>query len=167
MGREFVLYSDHESPKHLHSQHIVGANFAKWSAYIQEFTFTICHKSGKENVILDALSCRKHLQTTMAISVAGFERIKEAYETDKDFGTIYKEIRQGEHLKHPYFSVRDGYLFNGSHLCLPNTSIREHVIGELHSGGCSGHLGRDKTDLCACWRQILLATHDTLCFSYL
>ena len=34
VGREFVLYFGHESLKHLHSQHKVGANFAKWSAYI-------------------------------------------------------------------------------------------------------------------------------------
>eukprot|EP00268_Persea_americana_P065968 TRINITY_DN8890_c1_g2_i1.p1 TRINITY_DN8890_c1_g2~~TRINITY_DN8890_c1_g2_i1.p1 ORF type:complete len:109 (-),score=8.81 TRINITY_DN8890_c1_g2_i1:853-1179(-) len=81
----------------------------------------------------------------MAISVPGFEQIKEDYATNKDFGTIYKEILQGAHLKHLYFSIQDGYLFYGSHLCLPNTSIQEHVIRELHSEGCSRHLGRDKT----------------------
>ena len=93
VGREFMLYSVHESLKHLHLQQKVGANYAKWSAYIQEFTFTIRHKSGKENVIADALSHWKHLPTTMAIFVPGFEQIKEEYETDKDFGTIYKEVR--------------------------------------------------------------------------
>ena len=92
----------------------MGANYAKWSTYVQKFNFTIRRKSGKENVIVDALSCRKHFLTTVAISVSGFEQIKQEYETDKDFGTIYKEVRHGEHLKQPYFNIHDGYLFYGS-----------------------------------------------------
>ena len=87
-----MIYSDHEPLKHLHSQHKMRVSLVKWSAYIQEFTFTVRHKSGKENVIVDALSRRKHLLTSMAISVQGIEQIKEEYATDKDFDTIYKEI---------------------------------------------------------------------------
>ena len=94
---------------------------------------------------MDALSCRKHLVTTMAISMPGFKQIKQEYKSDKDFGTIYKEVHHCEHLKHPYFSIHDGYLFYGSRIYLPNTSIQEHVIRELHSGRCSGYLGRNKT----------------------
>ena len=75
VGREFVLYSDHESLKHLHSQQKAGANYSKWSTYIQEFNFTRRHKYGKENVIADALSLWKHLPTTMAVFVPGFKQI--------------------------------------------------------------------------------------------
>ncbi|XXG72658.1 hypothetical protein AAC387_Pa07g1707 [Persea americana] len=92
IGREFVLYSDHESLKHLQSQHKMGANFAKWSTYIQEFTFTSRHKSGKENGIADVLSRRIHLLTTMAISVPGFEQIKEAYLTKTSVPSIKRSF---------------------------------------------------------------------------
>lgn len=67
------------------------------------------------------------------------------FSEDKDFGCIYLDIFSGEHSKHPYFNIHDGYLFQGTQLCLPTTSIHKHVVRELHVGGCSGHLSRDKT----------------------
>lgn len=66
-------------------------------------------------------------------------------QNDQDFGTIYAELNNGDLGKHPHYSIHDGFLFKGTQLCLPTTSIREYVVRELHSGGCSGHLGSDKT----------------------
>ena len=66
------------------------------------------------------------------------------YEEDKDFGKIWEKCQQtqtaieGLHLQ-------DGFLFRGTQLCIPDSSLREQVIRELHGGGLGGHMGRDKT----------------------
>lgn len=43
------------------------------------------------------------------------------------------------------YLVQDGYLFKGSRLCIPRSSLRDKLIRELHSSSMSGHVGRDKT----------------------
>lgn len=56
------------------------------------------------------------------------------------------------------FVVQDGDLFNGRHVCIPISSLRDKLIRELHSGDLSGHIGCDKSiaDLEACyyWPQL-------------
>ena len=76
MGNDFVLYSDHEALKHIQSQQHVSDHRIKWSSYLQQFTFSLRYKAGKENLVADALSRRKHLLITMAVTVIGFEQIK-------------------------------------------------------------------------------------------
>lgn len=41
--------------------------------------------------------------------------------------------------------LQDGYLFQGTHLCIPHTSVRDFIVWEMHAGGMAGHFGRDKT----------------------
>ena len=89
-------------------------------------------------MVLDALSRRKHLLTTMAVTALGFEQIKQEYTHNKDFDTVYSNLLNGGQDKHPHYNIHDGFLFRGTKLCLPTTSIREHVVRKLHSGGCSG-----------------------------
>ena len=119
------------------------ANRVKWSAYLQEFTFVLRYKSGTENKVTDALSHCSHPHTTISIIVPGFEDIRREYPDDHDFWCIYKDLN-GEFSEHPKFSIHDGYFVRGNQFYFPAT-IREYVLWELHGGGCSGHLGRDKT----------------------
>jgi hypothetical protein len=61
--KEFVIYSDHESLKHIHSQGKLNRRHAKWIEFIESFPYVIKHKKLKESVIADALSRRYVLLT--------------------------------------------------------------------------------------------------------
>ena len=43
--------------------------------------------------------------------------------------------------------VHDGFFFKGEKLCIPQDSLREFLIWEIHAGGLAGHFGRNKTIL--------------------
>jgi hypothetical protein len=145
INREFVLYTDHDSLRHIQSQKKPNARHARWVDYLQQFTFVLKHKASSENRVADALSRRAHVLTSLTVKVTGFEELKHCYPNDPDFGFIQAAILNGPSPNHPHYTVQDGYLFFKNKLCLPKTSIREFVIQELHEGGLAGHFGRDKT----------------------
>nr|CAD1823400.1 unnamed protein product [Ananas comosus var. bracteatus] len=55
--REFILNSDHEALRYLNSQKNLNKRHAKWSAFLQEYTFHLRHKQGIAKRVADALSC--------------------------------------------------------------------------------------------------------------
>jgi hypothetical protein len=97
-------------------------------AYLQEFTFALRHQAGSLNRVADALSHRTFLLTTMSTRVAVFDAFIDMYAVDHSFGKIFQE--------------HNGYLFRGLQLCIPNCSLRQQIISELHN---EGHFGQDKT----------------------
>ena len=137
--RDFVLFTYHDALKQLDSQVKVSARHASWIAYLQQFTFTIRHKSRKLNRVADALSRCHTLLTTLHASVPGFSCFSELYESDPFFASILLDVQAGSNSD---YTLVDGFLFRGSQLCLPDCSLRLRVIEELHN---EGHIGRDRT----------------------
>ena len=113
--------------------------------YLQDYTFIIRHKKGKENVVADALSRRAHLFTLVRVHVTGFESLKDSYSTCPDFGPIVQALEVGTNHEHRDYLRTQGYLFFKNRLCVPRTSLRDQLTWECHSGGLASHFGRDKT----------------------
>jgi hypothetical protein len=143
--REFILYTDHDSLKHLGSQSKLNPRHSRWTTYLQQFDFIIKHKAGTENKAADALSRQPHMLHMFSIHATGFEEIKTQYTDDDDFGTIWSNLQAKITITGGEYSLKDDYLFCGTRLCIPKGSLREFIITELHSGGLAGHFGYDKT----------------------
>ena len=65
LAKEFVIHTDHESSKHLKWQGKLHKRHAKWVEFIKPFPYVIEYKQGKENVVVDALSRRYALISTL------------------------------------------------------------------------------------------------------
>ncbi|KAM0066873.1 putative nucleotidyltransferase, Ribonuclease H [Helianthus debilis subsp. tardiflorus] len=144
ISKEFILHSDHEALKYIQGQHKLQSRHAKWVEFLQIFTFTIKHKSGKLNKGADALSRKFLLLQTLCPRVIGLDAIKDGYSTDSEFGDLFVRCQTravGD------FQLVDGFLFKGTRLCIPKVSLRESLIKEVHEGGLAGHFGADKTTL--------------------
>ena len=139
--REFVLYSNHEALKYLKWQKTLNRRHGKWACFLQQFSFTLKHKSGAQNKVADTLSRRSLLLSTMQVQVVGFDRLKDLYADDPDFGQIYAEVCKGKGCFND-FCLHSGFLFKGTRLCVPHCSLREKILYQLHN---EGHFGRDKT----------------------
>lgn len=145
ISKEFLLYSDHKALKCINSQRKLNYRHGKWVSFLQSFSFVIKHMAGTEKRLGDALNRVVFILSSIVVQVVGFDLLKRDYPSCKDFSIICVDSVAGQHVEYLDFSLHDGYLFKGTRLCLPNTSIREEVIRELHSGGAVRHFERDKT----------------------
>lgn len=114
-------------------------------SFLQEYAFVLKHKAGVENRAVDVLSRVVYILTSLAVQVTDFDQLIKDYSLCKDFSIIYSELLNGQRAQYLDFSIHDGYLFKGTSLCMPNTSLREQVAWELHAEGVACHFGCDKT----------------------
>lgn len=112
---------------------------------MQEFHYVLKHRVGVENKPTDTLSHQVSILHTMSTRVVGFERLAYDYPECPDFGDIYAALSRDPPDLREGYTISDGYLLMGPHLCVPQLSLRDFLIWELHAGGAAGHFGRDKT----------------------
>ena len=94
--------------------------------------------------MVDALSRRASLLTTLRTEVVRFDYLKELYENNEDFGDIWGKCLQ-THIAVNSIYIQDGFLFQDNRLCIPKSSSKKQIIRELHGEGSGGYMGRDKT----------------------
>ena len=139
--REFTIYSDHEALRYLHSQQKLSARHGRWVEILQEFSFSLRHRPGRENKVADALSRRQHTLQVSQAAITGFDRLPLIYQDCPDFRAYLGSIATHQ----PNYRVEAGYLFFRDRLCIPSGSTRDFLIWELHGGGMAGHFGVTKT----------------------
>uniref|UniRef100_A0A2N9HV25 RNA-directed DNA polymerase n=1 Tax=Fagus sylvatica TaxID=28930 RepID=A0A2N9HV25_FAGSY len=140
--KDFILNTDHEALKHLHSQQNLHKRHVKWVTFLQQFDFSIRHKAGTLNKVADGLSRRHNLLCHMKTIVPGFEEFQTHYKTDQKLQPVLTALQQGQRSAYPGFYSNDGFLFKGTQLCVPACSLRAQLLQEVHN---QGHFGKDKT----------------------
>ena len=70
--RAFVVHTDHESLKFLKGQHKLNRRYAQWMEFLEPFPYVIKYKQGKKNVVVDALSRRYAILSTLTTNILGF-----------------------------------------------------------------------------------------------
>jgi hypothetical protein len=141
--REFIIHSDHEALKHIHTQTNLNCRHANWVEFIESFLYIIKHKNGKENVIADALSCRYTMLSQLEFKIFGLQTVKDQYVNDADFNDILTHCMNVKTWGK--FHMQDGFLFRANKLCVPASSVRLLLLQEAHGGGLMGHFGVYKT----------------------
>ena len=94
--------------------------------FLEQFSYVIKHKRGKGNIVVDALSRRHALLSTIETK---FSEMCAACEKVSQNG----------------YNMHNGYLFKDKRLCVPKCFIRDLLVRETHEGGLMGHFRVQKT----------------------
>jgi len=57
--------------------------------FLEQFPYVIKNKKGSTNIVADALSRRHVFFSKLGAQILGFDNIKELYQEDQDFSSIF------------------------------------------------------------------------------
>lgn len=120
----------------------------KWVEILQAFIFSLKHKKGVTNKVVDALSHRVLTLSHIQLESVGIEALKTIYEHGEDFGEIYTScinLDDKYNVEFSDFLLQERLLFKGVQLCIPRCSMRLNIIKEKYNGAMARHFGLDKT----------------------
>lgn len=148
MADHFIIRIDQKSLKWLLQQKISTPFQQFWLSKFMGFNYDIQYKSGKENLVTNALS-RVPSAKIMCMSISLiqtylFELIKDSYKLDAQLLIIIEKLRQNQH-DYP-FKLHNDLLIRHNKIVLgPDDNLEAKIIQWHHNTLEAGHSGRDLT----------------------
>lgn len=164
----FEIYTDHRSLQYFMTKRTLSARQARWAEFLSRFRFIITYRSGKQNVLADALTrfdipgSNEHKMQLMLPSDVLDDKVKSDLELapiDTEI-SVMDDIIQANRLHKSLEDKRqraangdsnwqliDGLLTFKSRLEVPkeNESLITKLLTEIHSQKSTAHPGRNKT----------------------
>ncbi|CAL2277905.1 unnamed protein product [Prunus armeniaca] len=95
--------------------------------------------------LLDTLSRppgHSALLVAMQLQLVVLSEYITSYDSDPEFKMFFDKLQRGKPCQ---FEMKDGFMFKGTLICIPNNGDRLQWIREAHTSRCAGHFGVDKT----------------------
>lgn len=150
-GAHFTVITDHYSLKWLFSIKDPVGRIARWAVRLQQYSFDIVHRSGRENVVPDTLS--RSVPVVDSISPQPSDTVTSS---DKWYARMLTLV-ESKPRKFPLWRIENGKLFKRAKVKYPDLrgenewlivvpkDQRTEVIQKCHDLPTSGHLGVQKT----------------------
>ena len=116
--------------------------------FLCEYDFEVKYIQGKENVVVDALSCRRHEVSSMILGIDLRGQILEALPTNSWYQEVSREIDLGRPLEGKFLGYvleLDGLLrFSGRIYVSIQDELHTLILVESHRAPYSTHPGVKK-----------------------
>ncbi|KAK4397676.1 Retrovirus-related Pol polyprotein from transposon [Sesamum angolense] len=153
IGRHFTIKTNNQSLKYLLEHRISTPSQKKWLFKLMDYEYTISYKKGKENVVADALSRRRHdipeqqgtLSTLVTIQTDLVNRIKTSWVADTRLQKLITTL-EGGYCQNKYYEWRNQVLTRKGKLVVGNDKkLRNDILKLYHDGALGGHSGKQAT----------------------
>ena len=144
LGSHFVVMTDNVATSYFQTQKKLSPKQARWQDFLAEFDYQLEYKSGKANVVADALSRKAELAAISQPDSPLLEKIKEGLEHDALAKSLLPLVTEGKTRR---FWLSNGLLYaKGHRLYVPKWSnMRKELIKECHDSLWAGHPGMKRT----------------------
>jgi hypothetical protein len=141
VGGLFVVRTDHNSLRYFLEQRDLNERQHKWVSKVHAYDFDIEYVKGKKNVVVDALSRRPATFSMTEISTDWKSILLVEYSKN----TFSCELMEGIIQDDRYRVVDDIIYYKDKIYLVPESTLKDKILREVHDAPLAGHLGYLKT----------------------
>ncbi|MCO5591543.1 hypothetical protein L7F22_045529 [Adiantum nelumboides] len=125
LGADFTVQTDYQSLRYFFTQAKLSEKHLSRAIFLSLFHFQLVHVASKKNVVVDALSRRRHVAAMSIAYQHELDEMRDHYSTDEEFTKPYDALVCGEHLDS--YLLKDGFLMFREKLCVSGL-LRQKVM---------------------------------------